>query len=102
MSPNSTAPAFLDAIAREKWARMVEGQNYKEHQLDALAAYCAAYSRWCQAEKFLADPTKHVVTITNELGEVLKHCPAPHIEVSAKAQAEMAKRAKILRLARSF
>lgn len=98
----SSPPAFLDEIARKKWDRMLEGQTYKEHQLDALAAYCAAYSRWYRAEQFLSDPTKHVVTITNELGEVLKHCPAPHIEVSQKAQTEMQRMAKILRLARSF
>lgn len=51
------APEWLDSVAREEWLRvspeLVELGLLTKVDRTGLAAYCKAYSRWRQAEKFL-------------------------------------------------
>ncbi len=95
--PTTTAdpPAHLDDPARQKWTETLPGiahrENMEQGTLDALAAYCLAYSRWQAAE-----------TKINELGAVVKvgggAVVNPYLAVARQAQAEMRKWATELRL----
>jgi P27 family predicted phage terminase small subunit len=88
-------PAHLDDAARQKWADVLPGiaqrENIDQGALDALAAYCLAYSRWQAAE-----------VKVSELGAVVKAGGGavvnPYIAVARQAQAEMRKWATELRL----
>jgi phage terminase small subunit len=95
------SPEYLDDLAKAKFSALLnDREEWTEHQKDLLAAYCACFSRFVHAEKFLSDPAKHVVTILEPDGSVRKHEPSPEIEVSRKAQLEMARLSKLLRLGR--
>lgn len=95
-------PTWFDNFARLKWAELHPlREDWKTHELDQLAAYCAAYSRWRRAETYLAEPTNGpVITISDDDGNVKTHGAAPEIKVAADAAKEMARIAKLLRLAR--
>jgi P27 family predicted phage terminase small subunit len=88
-------PAHLDEPARQKWAEtlpaIAQRENMDQGALDALGAYCLAYSRWQAAE-----------TKVSELGAVVKAGGVavvnPYIAVARQAQAEMRKWATELRL----
>jgi P27 family predicted phage terminase small subunit len=89
------APEHLDATARAKWAEVwpivAQRANIDQGTLDALAAYCQAYSRWTAAE-----------TKVNELGAVVKSpagfaVPNPYLAVAAQAQRQMRQWAQELR-----
>ena len=55
-------PAHLDTYALEEWGRIAEGLNamgvLAGIDQGALAAYCAAYSRWRSAEEELKELAK--------------------------------------------
>lgn len=56
------APDWLDTIAQEEWARMMPELHrwrlFTAMDVAALAAYCANFSRWRQAEAKLAQLNK--------------------------------------------
>jgi len=89
------APEHLDDEARRKWAELwpIVSQREKidEGTLDALGAYCLAYSRWTEAEAKV-----------NELGRVIKSAAGfavvnPYLAVAAQAQRQMRQWATELR-----
>ena len=93
----------LDRVAQAKWNELFPLRNWGAHELDQLAAYCAAYSRWDAAEQYLSspDPDKGpVITICDDRGGVKSHGVAPEVKVSEGAAKEMARIAKLLRLGR--
>jgi P27 family predicted phage terminase small subunit len=53
-----TCPTHLDATAKREWTRisreLIDIGLLTEVDRSALAAYCAAYSRWASAEKSIA------------------------------------------------
>jgi P27 family predicted phage terminase small subunit len=58
-----TPPAFLDEFARGEWGRVAR-QLHSLHlltwlDLQPLAAYCAAYSRWRRAEVLLLEAARN-------------------------------------------
>ena len=57
MAGSTTAPRWLDPIARAEWRRLAPRLNRLELLTPAdralLASYCRAYSRLVQAERFL-------------------------------------------------
>ena len=85
--PLTEPPEHLDAQARRKWAEVFpilqERGNLDAGSLDALAAYCSAWSRWTAAEQQV-----------NTLGTVVKS-PAgfpvanPYVGIAAAAQRQM-------------
>jgi len=94
-SPTAAPPEHLDGEARRKWAELwpivAQRANIDQGTLDALAAYCQAYSRWTAAE-----------TKVNELGAVVKSpagfaVPNPYLAVAAQAQRQMRQWAQELR-----
>jgi P27 family predicted phage terminase small subunit len=94
---NATAapPAHLDEQARAKWGEIwpivAQRESIDQGTLDALAAYCVAYSRWQAAE-----------TKVGELGSVVKS-PAgfavvnPYTIIAEKAARQMRQFAAELR-----
>lgn len=82
------APAYLNAEAKREWRRM-GGRLYNiglvtEIDETALAAYCAAWARWVEAERQL-----------QKFGTVIKMgttlIPSPYLSVANKAMAQMVK-----------
>lgn len=95
------SPIPLRAAAAAKWAELATGPRPKpwstaEHA--QLAAYCAAYGRWFEAESRLAGAGGPIVTISDDKGNIKSHGPAPEIAVAVAALKEMARLAKILRI----
>ena len=80
-------PTHLDTIAQQKWAEVIpilqEHGDVDQGALDALTAYCSAWSRWTAAEAQV-----------NALGAVVKS-PAgfpvqnPFVAIAAAAQRQM-------------
>lgn len=71
----------------------------KPTTIAALEAYCAAYGRWHTAEQFLADPAHGpVVTIRDDKGNIRSHGPAPQLAIAERAQKEMTRLARMLRI----
>jgi P27 family predicted phage terminase small subunit len=90
------APKHLDKQARAKWAEVLpilNGRgNVDQGTLDALAAYCQAWSRWTAAEAQV-----------NTLGAVVKSAAGfavanPYVAIAAAAQRQMRQWAAELRL----
>ena len=91
------APEFLAGPALDKWREVTS--LVVDFNPDLLAAYCSAYGRWVQAERWLADPDHGtVVTICDDKGNVKTHGPAPQLAICEKSLKEMARLAKDLRL----
>jgi len=92
-SDSTSAPEWLDEDARRKWAELVALRPvWTAVQADALAAYCAAFSRWVAAERWLADPDHGpVVTIRDDKGNIRSHGPAPQLLVGERAAKEMSR-----------
>lgn len=66
-------PAFLNAIAKEEWAR-VSGELFHLNLLTtidvaALAVYCDAYARWRVATEVMAAMSTHGLLIKSRAGE---------------------------------
>jgi phage terminase small subunit len=92
----------FNQVAQAKWDELhALKTHWPLHELDQLAAYCAAYSRWEAAERYLTNPANGpVVTIEDDKGGVKSHGVAPEVKVSEAAAKEMARIAKLLRLGR--
>ncbi len=85
--PPAAAPTYLDDQAKAKWAELwptvAQRREPGAATLDALAAYCLAFSRWQTAEERIT-----------ALGSVVKSpagfaVPSPYLAVSKAAQNEM-------------
>ena len=93
MTRRPQPPAHLDDAARAKWGELVGSlQDQEQGTLDALAAYCSAWSRWTAAESKVA-----------ELGTVVKSPQGfpvanPYAAIAAQAQRQMRQWAGELRL----
>ena len=93
----------LRGVARAKWdelAPVVAARpRTKPTDMQTLAAYCAAYGRWADAEAFLADPAHGpVLTIRDDKGNVRSHGPAPQLVIAERASKEMSRLAKLLHI----
>ena len=94
-----TEPGWMAASAAGKWRELRARYAFGEHELDSLAAYCAAWGRWRDAEAWLAAPDNgSVVTIRDDKGNVRVHATAPQLSVAERAAKEMARIDKTLRL----
>ena len=71
---------------------------WEPFQCANLAAYCASYGRWVDAEAFLT-ANGLIQTISDDKGNVKSHGPSPHLLISERAQKEMGRLAGVLRLA---
>lgn len=92
-------PVPLVGAALGRWAELRAAAKWSPAELDDLAAYCAAYGRWHDAETWLADPSHgSVVTIRDDKGNIKSHAPAPQVAVAERASKEMARLGKALRL----
>jgi len=89
-------PEILDAAARDKWAEVLpilqSRGDVDQGALDALAAYCAAWSQWRGAQEKV-----------NELGLVVKSPTGfpqenPYAVIARKAQCELRRWADVLGL----
>ena len=94
-APAVAPPAHLDTTATAKWGELwpivAQRENIDQGTLDALAAYCLAYSRWTEAEGKIT-----------ELGSVIKSpagfaVPSPYLAVAKDAQRAMRQWAAELR-----
>lgn len=106
-APPPPPPDFLDAVGKAKWRELAHARAFRPHELDQLAAYCAAYARWQQAEQWLSDPALDangnptrgpVAYILDDKGNIRTIVAAPQIAIAEKASKEMARIAKLLRL----
>ncbi|MCG2683983.1 MAG: phage terminase small subunit P27 family [Planctomycetales bacterium] len=89
-------PQHLDSAAVSKWAELLPALEKRgdldQGTLDALAAYCVAYSQWVEAQAKIA-----------ELGSVIKSASgfaiiSPFVTVAAQAERRMRQWATELRL----
>jgi P27 family predicted phage terminase small subunit len=88
------APEHLDEVAQAKWAELIAAiwncEDRHPGDLDALQAYCVAWSRWSAAEKGIS-----------ELGPIIK-APSgypvqnPHVSLARHAADELRKWGKLL------
>lgn len=84
-----TPPPVLNDDAKAEWRRVARDL----HQCglltlvdrSALAAYCQAYGRWCEAEREIA---AYGMTVTTEAGNVIQH---PLVGVARRAMTDMVK-----------
>lgn len=80
-------PAHLSAEAAEQWPRLVRLLMplgvLTEADGDALAAYCAAYARWADAERHL---TEDGVIVKSPTGYPIQN---PYLAVANKALEQM-------------
>jgi len=60
--------------------------------------YCAAYDRWVQAQRWLAEHGD-VMEIVSDKGVVLRAQPSPKLDVAARAEKAMQEAAKFFRWA---
>jgi P27 family predicted phage terminase small subunit len=87
------APQHLDDRARTKWGELRPTLDTTQPgTLDALAAYCVAYSRWTAAEEQV-----------NALGAVVKSAagfavPNPYVSIAAAASRQLRQWANVLGL----
>lgn len=103
------APDFLDPVARAKFEEMCKAREFRPHEVDQLASYCANFSRWREAEQWLSDPRVDgdgnptrgpVAVILDDKQNVKSIIASPQIAIAEKAVKEMARIAKLLRLGR--
>ncbi len=96
---NHEPPEHLDQQARTKWSEVLpilEGRgDLDQGTLDALAAYCTAWSRWTQAEQQVGT-----------LGLVVKSAAGfavanPYLNVAKDAQRQMRQWGDVLRLTKA-
>jgi len=96
VEPLPTCPSDLDAATKKKWRELVkllaETGMLRKVDRDVLALYCTAYSRWREAEKFVA-----------KLGHLIKGSNGgfylnPSLAVANRAMEQMRKFGKLLGL----
>ena len=96
MTRKPKPPAHLDEAAKQKWAELApilqERGDVGQGTLDALAAYCVAWSQWTAAQAKVA-----------ELGPVIKSAAgfavvSPYVTVAAQAERRMRQWAAELKL----
>lgn len=95
--PTRKPPEHLDTQARRKWREVVaileeRGEPLDAGALDALAAYCVAWSQWLTAQAKVA-----------ELGTVIKTpsgvaAVSPYVGVAAQAERRLRQWGDALRL----
>jgi phage terminase small subunit len=93
MTADMVPPPTLDEVAAAKWtqlhaARAGTGRAWRPVELDALEAYCAAYSRWRAATAWL-DEHGDVMTIRDDKGTIRSSAPAPKLAVAERARKAM-------------
>lgn len=92
-------PEWLAGAALAKWNELLSRKRFRPNQADNLAAYCAAYGRWADAEAWLANPNNGpVMTIYDDKQEIRSHGIAPQVLVAERAGKEMARLGKVLEL----
>lgn len=92
-------PVPLHGVALARWREMIGAADWKPGEMATLAAYCAAFGRWADAEAWLSDPEHGpVVTIRDDKGNIKSHAPAPQLAIGERAAKEMGRLAKDLRL----
>lgn len=85
---SSEPPVPLGATARQRWDDLFErnAARGRGSWRSDLAAYCAAWGRWYDAEAVLAaSADAAVITIRDDKGNVKSIGAAPEIKVSADA-----------------
>lgn len=92
-------PVVLVGEALAEWNRRINDRAWPPSARMNLAAYCAAFGRWHDAEQWLADPDHGpVVTIRDDKGNIKSHGPAPQLAIAERSIKEMARIAKLIRL----
>jgi P27 family predicted phage terminase small subunit len=87
----TTAPLHLDTIAKTEWRRLAP-RLFVHNMLTpadrtAFAAYCSAYSRLAQAERFLASSAAGGSLVYKTEGGAIK--PWPHVGIAERAAVQM-------------
>ena len=96
-SRTTDPPIPITGPAMAKWGSLTAARTWPPHHLMPLAAYCAAWGRWVQAEAWLADPEHGpVVTIRDDKGNIKSHGPAPQLTISERSAKEMERLGRIL------
>ncbi len=92
-------PIALVGAARARWDECVGKRRFEDRELATLAAYCAAYGRWIEAEEWLANPDHgRVITIWDDKGNIKSHGPAPQLTIAERASREAQRLAFVLML----
>jgi len=96
VEPLPTCPSDLDAAAKKKWRELVkllaETGMLRKVDRDVLALYCTAFSRWREAEKFVAK-LGHLIKGPNG-GSYIN----PSLAVANRAMEQMRRFGKLLGL----
>lgn len=100
---NLEPPGILRGYGLTKWEELTKQhkRRLKTMNLDLLAAYCAAYGRWMEAEEWLAagdGVDRSVVTLWDDKGNIKSHGVSPQVKVSRDAVKEMQRLAAVLML----
>ena len=87
----TTVPRHLDAIAKQEWKRLAP-RLFVHNMLTpadraAFSAYCSAYSRLVQAERFLASDAAGGSLVFKTDGGALK--PWPHVGIAERSAVQM-------------
>lgn len=92
----AVCPTWLNAAAKEEWARIVEsGFRPTASQESTFAAYCQNFARWVQAEKVLEEHGTEIV-LRDDKGNVKSVSVSPQVGISNKALDRMLKSAEKL------
>lgn len=81
-------PIQLAEAGLARWRELVGGVVPADRVL--LAAYCAAWERWVQAEAWLHDSSNGAVaTIRDDKGNVKSRGVDPHVAISRQAASDV-------------
>lgn len=87
----TTPPLHLDPIAKSEWRRLRPRLEFHDMLTPAdrvaFAAYCSAYSRLVQAERFLASDAARGSLVYKTEGGALK--PWPHVGIAERSAQQM-------------
>jgi P27 family predicted phage terminase small subunit len=83
-------PEHLSEFARAEWDRMISVEQITPADEPALAAYCAAYGRWKDAE---VNIQKHGTILKNKAGNAVAN---PYISVAETSMGIMHKFLQLL------
>ncbi len=98
-TPIPDAPMHLGPLARQRWAELHSIKPFALAKHTTLAAYCAAWAKWVEAEQWIyADPEnpRTIITITDDKGNVKSHGPAPQVKIAEASAREAVRLGRIL------
>lgn len=95
----TSVPEVLNQDGSAKWGEIMERFAGKKRgpNMDLVLAYCTAYQRWMEAERFVAEHGT-VITIRDDKGIIKSHGATPQLRIAESSCKEMTRIGKSLGL----